>query len=189
MCSQGRIDCAGLRCVFGYESCVRHCRRAAAMLSRHATRFAQLARELNRVLAADWFRLDVFFTGSDGRMLINELSYPSHLERNASQCCSFARLVDAYEQRAYQTADATTTLTGVMHRAGLLTRAQAARFLRHPDYLSMLHPADATYERQLWQWSPGSRPDRFEHRSDSHRHAKGNRTRRRKIRLRSQASR
>jgi hypothetical protein len=33
-------------------------------------------------------------------MFVNEISYPSHLSMNSSECCSFQRLLEGYRKQA-----------------------------------------------------------------------------------------
>lgn len=63
----------------------------------------------------------------------------------------------------HQMANASGVLHEVLERAELRGRDEQT-FLTKPDFNSMRHADDDTYDRQLWQWSPAA-PLKYEHRS------------------------
>ena len=169
-CDAGKVICSSLRCSGGggRDLCDSYCRRAVRMLSNVAPSLEELARNLTAVLAADWFRLDVFVmedgVGGKVDLIVNELSYPSHFEQNASVCCSFERLTNVYSRKAYELADGGDILRGLMSLAGLDSSLHRRAFLQRPDFLTLQHASEEVYDSQLWQWSPKN-AKKFEHRS------------------------
>ena len=173
-CEAGRLTCSGTRCVGGARVCADYCRRAVSMLSSVAPSLESLVHHLTSTLAADWLRIDTFVTERDGEgglvdLVINEISYPSHLERNASVCCSFERLLSVYRRRAFRLVNGSDVQTRAMELAGL-SEAHAAAFLTEPDYFTLQHARDSVYDSQLWQWNP-TNPHKYEHRSNAGRAA------------------
>ena len=167
-CEMGRVACSGLRCVGGKDACVAQCEKSLSMLTKVALPLNRLVRAASSLLGADWLRIDVFVSqGANGSMswVVNEITYPSHIERNASSCCSFARLLRVYRDERWLGMNATAVLAEVMRRAKV-----GSDFLTTPDYLTLEHAEERVYDSQIWQWSPDKgKSSRFEHRS----HARG----------------
>ena len=114
-------------------------------------------------------RVLVCVSGGKVSLVVNEVSYPSHLERNASVCCSFARLIDVYASRSYRLVSGDGVLAEAMADAGLVG-PHAAAFLTAADFETMQHAQDDVYDSQLWQWNPAN-PHKYEHRSTHTRYA------------------
>ena len=122
------------------------CGKLVMMLSQSSAQVSRMAKKVAAAVAADWFRFDFFLTEQRGggiRLLVNEVTYPSHII-DRQHTCSNARLLSTYQQATIESVDSTTLLYPLLERIGV----SHDDFFARPDFLQMHHASDEWYHAQ-----------------------------------------